>query len=831
MVVDFESSRIYRPRLLIHGTPGMGQQYLGAAVLHYLEKVHVQSFDLATLMEDATRAPETAIVQLFTEVKRHKPSVIFIPSVDVWYDTLSPSAINTFHGLLRTITPNERIMVFGVSDQEKPNINMIRKFFGYTKRDKFEISRPGQEERRMFFKRVTDLVAKTPRDFPQDTRHRRKRILPPLRPATPPPPKVPTPEEIREQAKKDRQTKNWLKMRLHPIMEALRTKYRRFKRSAHDHQDVERWLKLSHPDRFPRPEEDNDLVVSDIQPDVPERMKAYFDENDELRVEDTHTGDVYYNMDLEIIEERYSNGHYNTPQQFLEDVEKIAHDAGLLNDLDNRRKAKEMVSNVEVFCSDIEADQQLMPLFQDLADREKKRKIEAREKRERKRREKKEREQRGRIGFDSPGPNGSGSSNGRLQLPGHEGHEHYSRGSPSRPIPIMSTPQGRIAQPITTSTAAHVGSATPSSHANSNGQHHSDSGSNSTVHPPDHHHLSGANSSSYMTPPQNATQLVGHLTTANIGIAKLPTGTPSVGPSQHTQPTMQVSTIVNDASTTTSGKRTSDGTAGTNSHPFSIAAYQNSTQNSHPTPSSNGLLPHGTFATPPHPPFTPQQPRPQQGETMIDPPQWGIFGQTIQGDSQLPATQTFPPSSLPSHSSGSQHSQPLSQGFSQSPLAQFHLHQHPNILPAPQPQASQFPLPPPPPPPTSQLPQTQSILDQQSATQRKEELQRPGLGEEATRELLEKLVKLTSGFGVERLEQCFAGAMEVVWRGRGEWERDVVAGEVVREVEGVVREMKEMEEEERREREMEDGEEVEMGGMGMQGGGMRGGEGGSGSFE
>jgi DNA polymerase III delta prime subunit len=49
---EFERSRIYRPRLLIAGTPGMGQNYLAAAILHYLEGVHVQTMDLATLLGD-----------------------------------------------------------------------------------------------------------------------------------------------------------------------------------------------------------------------------------------------------------------------------------------------------------------------------------------------------------------------------------------------------------------------------------------------------------------------------------------------------------------------------------------------------------------------------------------------------------------------------------------------------------------------------------------------------------------------------------------------------------------------------------------------------------
>jgi hypothetical protein len=49
---EFERSRIFRPRLLISGVPGMGQNYLAAAILHHLEGVHVQTMDLATLLGD-----------------------------------------------------------------------------------------------------------------------------------------------------------------------------------------------------------------------------------------------------------------------------------------------------------------------------------------------------------------------------------------------------------------------------------------------------------------------------------------------------------------------------------------------------------------------------------------------------------------------------------------------------------------------------------------------------------------------------------------------------------------------------------------------------------
>jgi SpoVK/Ycf46/Vps4 family AAA+-type ATPase len=60
---EFEKSRVFRPRLLIGGEPGMGQSYLGGAILNHFEGLHVQSFDLPTIYSDSARVSfETMIV-------------------------------------------------------------------------------------------------------------------------------------------------------------------------------------------------------------------------------------------------------------------------------------------------------------------------------------------------------------------------------------------------------------------------------------------------------------------------------------------------------------------------------------------------------------------------------------------------------------------------------------------------------------------------------------------------------------------------------------------------------------------------------------------------
>jgi len=63
---QFEAARVFRPRLLITGPQGMGQQYLGAALLSKLEGLHVQNFDMATLMKDSTRVSLLCLDQSMT---------------------------------------------------------------------------------------------------------------------------------------------------------------------------------------------------------------------------------------------------------------------------------------------------------------------------------------------------------------------------------------------------------------------------------------------------------------------------------------------------------------------------------------------------------------------------------------------------------------------------------------------------------------------------------------------------------------------------------------------------------------------------------------------
>jgi hypothetical protein len=624
-----------------------------------------------------SQSPETAVVQFFTEVKRHKPSVIFIPNVDVWYRTLPETAIATFKGLLQSVAPNDRVLLFGIAEVPIEDLEerLVRDFFGFSKRDRFELSRPDEHSRFLYFEKVMSHIRKSPRDFPQDLSNRKKKKLLELERASPPPVREQTDEEKRSVALRDRQLKNHLKIRLNALMENLKQKYRRFKKPVIDHDILMRILN-------PRPPPDPDMAVADIPPPGPqlERFRPFVDDQGVPRVEDTLANKVFYNLDLDVIEDRFSNGYYSTPRQFLIDLERIRHDAKLVGEKENQRKANEMLTNSEVYIADIEMDVAFTAQCEEMYEREKKRRAEREAQAERKKRERRIVAEgvpaaSNVVSYSTNGINGSG----RIQ---------------DAPPIIPKTPISKVHDESVMSngvsdTGATIGNSEPPNLSILRRE----SNFSSLFPTPQHISVMASGPSTQMTQ-------MGSATGGTVGFARLQT--------------MDLSMIVNDASTTTSGgKRTSDGTTASlqYSHPYS----------NH----SNGL----------------------GGPRPVDLPQWGDFGVLPKGDSQLPATQLLPSSAEAQHSSqGYPPSAPASQPIP--PMFPYH---QTNSSPASMPNPDRiFQIPP---PPIPELTCTPHFL----------------------REIHDKLTKRSSGYTIEQLEQVNAAIMDHVWRSKTNYNRDDVA--------------------------------------------------------
>ncbi|KAM0562160.1 hypothetical protein ACHAPJ_002605 [Fusarium lateritium] len=342
---EFERSRVFRPRFIIYGVSGMGQNYLASAILHHFEGVHVQNFDLPSILGDG-RAMEQVIVGLFTEVRRHKPSVIYIPNIEAWYMALQNTlALTTFKTMLRSIAPTDPVLVLATAEGDRDELpgELFRDFFGFSKKNQMRIEKPDHLSRMEYFSTTLMYAKKKPREFP-DPENRKKRVLEELPVAPPVEPPPPTKADMKAAQKKDHQLLNTLKIQLQPIMDQINRKYKKFRQPVIPQAQID-YLFLESDPNYVRP----DLEAGQIRPY--EIVKDKYD-NDVLR--DTATGKCYYNLETTTIEERLSNGFYARPKDFLFDIKALARDAKNIGDKERTLKANELLSNVEVDVASIE---------------------------------------------------------------------------------------------------------------------------------------------------------------------------------------------------------------------------------------------------------------------------------------------------------------------------------------------------------------------------------------------------------------------------------------------------------------------------------------------
>ncbi|TFB05890.1 Tat-binding-like protein [Trichoderma ghanense] len=343
---EFERSRVFRPRFLISGAHGMGQGYLSSAILHHFEGIHVQNFDLPSLLNDG-RPMEQVIVGLFTEVRRHKPSVIFIPNIDTWYAVLDKTlALVTFRTMLKSIPPTDPVLLLATADCEKRDLpqDLVRDFFGYSSKNVMEIQRPERVNRIHYFGRTLDYIRLPPHQFP-DLENRKKRVLEELPVAPPAPVKPPTKEEVKALKKRDHQLLNALKIQLQPIMDQINRRYKKFRQPVIPQNQIE-YLFMEADPNYVRP----DVAEGENRPF--EIVKDKYG-NDVLMHKES--GKYYYNLETTTIEERLSNGFYARPKDFLFDIKALARDAKNIGDKERTLKANELLSNVEVDVASIES--------------------------------------------------------------------------------------------------------------------------------------------------------------------------------------------------------------------------------------------------------------------------------------------------------------------------------------------------------------------------------------------------------------------------------------------------------------------------------------------
>uniref|UniRef100_A0AAR2JVI4 ATPase family AAA domain-containing protein 2 n=1 Tax=Pygocentrus nattereri TaxID=42514 RepID=A0AAR2JVI4_PYGNA len=145
-----------RPRLLLSGGPGSGQSsHLAPAVLHALEKFTVYTLDLVVLFGVSSTSPEEACAQVFCEAKRTSPSILYLPHIQQWWDTVSGTLKATFLSLLQDISSFSPILLLATSNFSHSELaEELQTLFRVEYGEVFQVRLPNWTERMKFFEDV-----------------------------------------------------------------------------------------------------------------------------------------------------------------------------------------------------------------------------------------------------------------------------------------------------------------------------------------------------------------------------------------------------------------------------------------------------------------------------------------------------------------------------------------------------------------------------------------------------------------------------------------------------------------------------------------------------
>ncbi|XP_040210857.1 ATPase family AAA domain-containing protein 2 isoform X2 [Rana temporaria] len=206
----------YRPRFLICGKPGLGQgTHLAPALIHTLEKFTVYTLDLAVLFGVSVTTPEETCAQLFREARRTVPSIMYIPHIHLWWETVGVTLKATFLTLIRSIPSFSPILLLATSDVEYSNLDSeLKDLFLDDYEEVFNVKLPSKEDRKAFFQ---DLILNQAAKPPTSKRKAVLQALEVLPVAPPPEPRPLTTEELKRLEAQEEDTLRELRVFLRDV--------------------------------------------------------------------------------------------------------------------------------------------------------------------------------------------------------------------------------------------------------------------------------------------------------------------------------------------------------------------------------------------------------------------------------------------------------------------------------------------------------------------------------------------------------------------------------------------------------------------------------------
>lgn len=209
-----------RPRLLVYGVPGLGQAQLGPAILHYCEGCPVHAIDFPSLHADGgARTAEEALISAFREAARSVPSILYLPHLQLWWESAPRSLRTTLIIALKDVPSDLPLLVLATAECSLGQLpSEVLQLFG----EVHELSAPSEKERQGMFSPLVEAAQMRPAmSNKMAQRKRRQRAMEVLPKAPPPPPKPLSKEEERRKWLSETRYIRLLRMEMRAFVESL----------------------------------------------------------------------------------------------------------------------------------------------------------------------------------------------------------------------------------------------------------------------------------------------------------------------------------------------------------------------------------------------------------------------------------------------------------------------------------------------------------------------------------------------------------------------------------------------------------------------------------
>jgi SpoVK/Ycf46/Vps4 family AAA+-type ATPase len=337
----FETSRVYRPRLLITSAPGNGLDYTANALIHHLENHYTRAIDFNSLSSDSSQSLAASLGMVLKEVRRNQPSILYIPSVDEWFQSMPGDVVHILARFLRSLPASDQIMVLGTLDADLADLDLpvqswIKMTFGVTSKNRFTLATPDSEGRFKYLQSLVDMIKNRPSELTEKRKKRKLESLPvaPILPAEGP--KL-TKAELKAQREQDEITLSLLRSHLRVILNQVMAPYATLRASVIDDRSIEYLLQ----------ETDPQFVASDVPLEPAARpYEVTTDKHGNRMLLETQSGAKFYNCNLGVISERVANGYYKRPDEFVWDVKTILKDREMDGDEEAIKKATDMYGSI-----------------------------------------------------------------------------------------------------------------------------------------------------------------------------------------------------------------------------------------------------------------------------------------------------------------------------------------------------------------------------------------------------------------------------------------------------------------------------------------------------